>query len=75
MLTRPQVFLHISKVDAVSKRSGRGYKPRPASFPLRLGLFEMHEFDPNGAGRAYQDISVIDKQAGQCARIMFNYIT
>jgi hypothetical protein len=34
----------------------------------------MHEFDPDGASDAHQDISVIDKQAGQGARIMFNRI-
>jgi hypothetical protein len=43
-------------------------------FILRFNPFEMHEFDPDGAGDAHQNISVIDEQAGQSAGIVFHRI-
>ena len=55
--------------DLASKRA------RCAPWLLRFSLFEMQEFEPDGAGNAHQNISVIDKQAGQGAGIMFNGIS
>jgi len=34
----------------------------------------MHQFNPDGAGDAHQNISVIDEQAGQDAGIVFDCI-